>query len=119
MRQLAIPPEKAERYLAAMKAEAAQTVQAEDCLTLTVRSPAEVFAAARREGGGAPVMLWIHGGDHQSGAGTERGYATNTFPKMGVVQVNINYRLGLFGYFAHPELSSANMGTMDQIAALD
>jgi para-nitrobenzyl esterase len=70
-------------------------------------------------------MVWIHGGDFQDGSGNDIFYDSNALARRGVVVVYVNYRLGLMGYFAHPELSresehgvSGNYGTLDQIAAL-
>jgi para-nitrobenzyl esterase len=87
----------------------------EDCLQLNVFAP----KAAKR----APVMVWIHGGGHRTGAGWV--YDGQNFARDGVVLVSINYRLGALGYFAHPALTQAagaeptgNFGLMDQIAAL-
>jgi para-nitrobenzyl esterase len=92
--------------------------QSEDCLTLNVRTPTHAS--------GLPVMVWIHGGDHTDGSNSEQIYQSNTLPERGCVLVNINYRLGLFGFLAHPELSkespdgvSGNYGLLDQIAALE
>jgi len=90
----------------------------EDCLTLQVFAPAKVRQA--------PVMVWIHGGANTMGAGSLTGYDGSAFAKDGVVLVEINYRLGPFGFFAHPALTKAaapqellaNYGLMDQIAAL-
>jgi para-nitrobenzyl esterase len=74
-----------------------------------------------------PVMVWIHGGDHHIGSGDDPllSPGSDALSRRGVVTVAINYRLGLMGYFAHPELSreseqgvSGNYGTLDQIAAL-
>ena len=91
----------------------------EDCLYLNIRTPHLDSQAS------LPVMVWIHGGDHQDGAGSDLPYQTNALVHQGVVLVTINYRLGLLGYFSHPELSlesgrdvSGNYGTLDQIAAL-
>lgn len=91
----------------------------EDCLYLNVRAPTLDSQAK------LPVMVWIHGGDHQDGAGSEVFYDSNALAGNGVVAVTINYRLGLLGYFAHPELMAeseqgvaGNYGTLDQIAAL-
>jgi para-nitrobenzyl esterase len=89
----------------------------EDCLQLNVFAP----KGAKR----APVMVWIHGGSHRTGAGWV--YDGSNFARDGVVLVSINYRLGPFGYFAHPALTQAakpgeplgNYGLMDQIAALE
>ena len=90
----------------------------EDCLYLNVRSP--------DVGGGAPVMVWIHGGGHQFGSGDFSIYQGDALPEQGVVLVTINYRLNVFGYLAHPALMeddpeglSGNYGLRDQIAALE
>ena len=88
----------------------------EDCLQLNVYAPK---AASH-----TPVMVWIHGGSHRTGAGWV--YDGQNFARDGVVVVTINYRLGALGYFAHPALTKAakpgepvgNYGLMDQIAAL-
>ena len=93
----------------------------EDCLQLNVFAPRD---AKRGNAKGAPVMLWIHGGGHRTGAGWI--YGGQNFARDGVVVVAINYRLGALGYFAHPTLTKAakpgdpigNYGLMDQIAAL-
>ncbi len=91
----------------------------EDCLYLNIRTPAPDPLAQ------LPVMVWIHGGDHQDGASSDLPYQSNELVRHGVVLVTINYRLGLLGYLCHPELSrksgrevSGNYGTLDQIAAL-
>jgi para-nitrobenzyl esterase len=70
-----------------------------------------------------PVMVWIHGGSHQAGAGSSAYYQANGLVEHGVVLVTINYRLGPFGYLAHPALTeesgtSGNYGLLDQVAAL-
>lgn len=92
--------------------------QSEDCLTLNVRAPSHATDL--------PVMVWIHGGDHTDGSGSEPLYASDALPERGCVLVTINYRLGLFGFFAHPELATesadgvaGNYGLLDQIAALE
>ncbi|MBN8816226.1 MAG: carboxylesterase family protein [Sphingomonas sp.] len=89
----------------------------EDCLTLDVTAP----ASARN----APVMVWIHGGTLIWGSGHSAMYDGREFAKRGIVLVSINYRLGVLGYLAHPELSkespdgvSGNYGLLDQIQAL-
>lgn len=89
----------------------------EDCLTLGIRAPA---AASN-----LPVMVWIHGGDHTDGSGSDILYASNVLPARGCVLVQINYRLGLFGFMGHPDLAkesddgvSGNYGLLDQVAAL-
>src|SRR5947208_3613825 len=71
-------------------------------------------------------MVWIHGGGFEYGSGDPPMYGGEELAKKGVVFVSINYRLGLFGFFAHPELtsesdhhSSGNYALLDQIAALE
>jgi para-nitrobenzyl esterase len=100
----------------------AKVKQSEDCLQLNVRAPAHATRLDRR----LPVMVWIHGGDHTDGSGTELQYNSDTLPERGCVLVTINYRLGMFGFLAHPELAaesadgvSGNYGLLDQIAALE
>lgn len=90
----------------------------EDCLTLNVRAPAKAE--------NLPVMVWIHGGDHTDGSGSDSHYNGSALPARGCVLVTINYRLGLFGFLAHPDLAaespdrvSGNYGLLDQIAALE
>jgi len=92
----------------------------EDCLYLNVRT-GNLDGQTKQ-----PVMVWIHGGGHQFGSSDFSYYQSNGPVKKGVVLVTINYRLGPFGYMAHPALSAAdpngvsgNYGTLDQIAALD
>ena len=90
----------------------------EDCLFLNVWT----WKKAHR----APVMLWIHGGANQYGAGSLSAYDGSAFVHDGVILVSINYRLGILGFFAHPALTKAtrpgdalaNYAIMDQIAAL-
>ena len=91
----------------------------EDCLQLNVFAPLAAPGAKP-----APVMVWIHGGSHRTGAGWV--YDGQNFARDGVVLVSLNYRLGPLGYFAHPALTKAagakaplgSYGLMDQIAAL-
>ncbi len=92
-------------------------VTSEDCLTLNVWSP----SAADK----TPVVVWIHGGSLSAGSSKERLYDGVRLASEGVVVVSINYRLGVLGYLAHPDLSaesaaglSGNYGLMDQIQAL-
>jgi para-nitrobenzyl esterase len=89
----------------------------EDCLTLNIWAPAEASKA--------PVFLWIHGGALLAGSSKEAMYDGTRLAAHGIIVVTINYRLGVLGYFAHPELSaesplgiSGNYGLLDQIAAL-
>ncbi|MGB8031862.1 MAG: carboxylesterase family protein [Terracidiphilus sp.] len=91
----------------------------EDCLYLNVNTPA--WPAAKP----LPVMFWIHGGANIGGSGSGSLYNDGTLLSHGILLVTINYRLGILGYLAHPELTSesphhdsGNYGLMDQILAL-
>jgi len=93
--------------------------QSEDCLTLNIWS-SDINPEKPK-----PVMVWIHGGGYLDGSSREPLWTSPALAKNGVVYVSINYRLGIFGFLAHPELSaesghdaSGNYGMMDQIAAL-
>ncbi|MFN7915502.1 MAG: carboxylesterase family protein [Vicinamibacterales bacterium] len=93
------------------------TTMSEDCLYLNVYTTAASPSARQ------PVMVWIHGGAWTSGSGPI--YQGEDLAKKGVVYVSLNYRLGVFGFLAHPELtkessthSSGNYAILDQIAAL-
>ncbi|MGJ3628454.1 carboxylesterase family protein [Sphingomonas sp. MMS24-JH45] len=74
----------------------------EDCLTLNVWTP--------RTAAKAPVIVWIHGGSLVAGYGHEAMYDGAKWAARGAVVVSINYRLGVFGYLAHPELSAEQGG---------
>ena len=91
--------------------------KSEDCLTLNIWAPADAKKA--------PVFFWIYGGALQSGASRDPMYDGKRLAERGVVVVSINYRLGVLGWLAHPELSkespqgiSGNYGLLDQIRAL-
>ena len=97
----------------------------EDCLYLNIRTP-NIAPDGSVEAGALPVMVWIHGGGHQFGSSSSDIYQADALSQKGVVLVTIAYRLGAFGYMAHPALSeddprgvSGNYGTLDQIAALE
>lgn len=101
--------------------DAARSSQAmsEDCLTINVWAPAEVPK------GGAPVLFWIHGGGFVQGSSSQPALDGSEIARRGVVLVSFNYRLGRFGFFAHPALAGetagrpmGNWGLMDQAAAL-
>jgi para-nitrobenzyl esterase len=92
----------------------------EDCLYLNVWTPAE--SAADR----LPVMVYFFGGAFTEGAGSVPLYDGTALAKKGAVVVTMNYRLGAFGFFAHPSLtagsshkSSGNYGIMDMLASLE
>ncbi|HEY4041505.1 MAG TPA: carboxylesterase/lipase family protein [Rhodopila sp.] len=91
----------------------------EDCLYLNIWTPAK--SADDR----LPVMVWIYGGSFNVGAGSEPWYNGTNLARKGVIVVTLNYRLDVFGFLAHPELTaeserhaSGNFGLLDQIAAL-
>ena len=85
----------------------------EDCLYLNVWTPRPADSARR------PVMVWIHGGANRSGWSFEPNYLGESLAARGVVVVSIAYRVGVFGFFGHPQLDgNANFGLQDQIAAL-
>ena len=89
----------------------------EDCLTLNIWAPADATHA--------PVFFWIHGGALLTGSSREPMYDGAKLAAQGIVVVSINYRLGVLGWLAHPDLSrespaqvSGNYGLLDQIGAL-
>jgi len=91
----------------------------EDCLYLNVWTPP---AGAEP----SPVMVWFHGGGNTAGEGGSAVFDGTHLAQKGVTLVTVNYRLGVFGFFAHPALtmesehaSSGNYGLLDQIAALE
>ena len=99
-------------------ANPAMTELSEDCLSLNIWAPE---GAAR-----APVLVWIHGGALRTGSSSEAMYDGSGLAGQGLVVVSINYRVGVLGWLAHPELSaespdgvSGNYGLLDQIAALE
>jgi len=91
--------------------------KSEDCLYLNIWAPADRRTAR------LPVMVWIHGGGFFGGSGAQSLYDGARLTRRGVILVTLNYRLGIFGFFAHPELTArdhvtGNQGLLDQIAAL-
>lgn len=93
----------------------------EDCLYLNVWTKAPGQADKK-----LPVALWIHGGGYREGWGSEPEFDGQEWASKDVVLVSINYRLGVFGFLTHPELSaenpdgvSGNYGILDQIEALN
>jgi para-nitrobenzyl esterase len=95
------------------------TEPAEDCLFVNVWRPAEAERGER-----LPVLVWIYGGGFVNGGTSPAVYDGGAFARRGLVFVSFNYRLGRFGFFAHPALTAAaegplaNYGFLDQIAAL-
>ena len=92
----------------------------EDCLFLNVWTPSKPSAAR------LPVMVWIYGGGFVAGSTSEGRQDGSHLAQQGVVVVSMNYRLGVFGFLVHPELTkespqhaSGNYGLLDQLAALE
>ena len=96
------------------------TEMSEDCLTLNVWTP------DTRKESGLPVMVWIHGGGYVQGSGNIPRLNSPEMARQGVVLVTVNYRLSVFGFFAHPALSAAqsgeplgNYGLMELVSSLE
>ncbi|GIF96811.1 carboxylesterase family protein [Catellatospora citrea] len=87
-------------------------VQSEDCLNLTIVTPAA-------DGARRPVIVWLHGGSYRSGAGSWDRYRTDRLAREGdVVVISVNSRLGALGYLSAPGVSPGNLGLLDQLEAL-
>lgn len=91
----------------------------EDCLYLNVWTPAKSSKDK------LPVLVYFYGGGFVAGDGSESRYDGESLARKGIVTLTVNYRLGIFGFFAHPELTkesphhaSGNYGLLDQYAAL-
>lgn len=92
--------------------------RSEDSLYLNIWRPAQI-------NGSLPILVYIHGGSLTSGSSAFTDYNGETFARNGVIMITIAYRLGVFGYFAHPDLkaespngTTGNYGLLDQIQAL-
>ena len=93
--------------------------RSEDCLYLNI------WTTAKTKADGLPVLIYFNGGGLMAGSGSEPRYDGSSIAKEGVIGVTANYREGVFGYFAHPELTAAsdykgsgNYGFLDQVAAI-
>ena len=93
----------------------------EDCLYLNIWRPTDIPQEQK-----LPVLVYIHGGSLMSGGSYAEAYDGTVFAQKGVITVTIAYRLGVFGYFALPELAqespngtTGNYGLLDQIKALE
>ncbi len=91
----------------------------EDCLSVNVWTPARTSSER------LPVMVWVYGGGFTYGSGSHPSYDGEALARRGIIVVTFNYRMGLFGYLAHPQLtaesstgSSGNYALLDQLAAL-
>ncbi len=88
----------------------------EDCLYLNIWTPSPNNKSK------LPVMVYVHGGSNNSGWSYEPNYHGHSLAQKNVVVVSIAYRLGVFGFFSHPEINtnqpSSNFALWDQIAAL-
>jgi para-nitrobenzyl esterase len=98
---------------------------AEDCLYLNLWMPEAAYDGREPEQIKLPVMVWIFGGGFQAGSTSEPRQDAGVLSRRGVLIVSLSYRLGVFGYFSHPELAresghnaSGNYGLLDQVAAL-
>jgi para-nitrobenzyl esterase len=94
-----------------------KTPQSEDCLYLNVWAP------PAPKGEKLPVMVWLYGGGYYFGTGAQPLYDGAHMASHGVIVVTLNYRVGVFGFFSHPDLASegkvdGNQGLFDQLAAL-
>ena len=94
------------------------TTPSEDCLVGNVWIP-------RRQLGKLPILIWIYGGGWVNGGSSPTVYDGSQFAKQGLLFYSFNYRVGRFGFFAHPALTAeskdgtlGNYGFMDQIAAI-
>lgn len=93
--------------------------KSEDCLYLNIWTPAKTMDEQ------LPVLIYFNGGGLMAGSGSEPRYAGWSMARMGIISITANYREGIFGFFAHPELSaespyggSGNYGFLDQVAAI-
>ena len=91
----------------------------EDCLYLNIWTPAKTMKEH------LPVLIYFNGGGLMAGSGSEPRYAGDAMARKGIISITANYREGIFGFFAHQQLSketsykgSGNYGFMDQVAAI-
>ncbi len=98
----------------------------EDCLYLNLWMPEAAYKSKPPEQVKLPVMVWVYGGGFAAGATSEPRQDGGNLSKKGVMVVSFNYRLGVFGFFSHPDLAlesghnaSGNYGLLDQVAALE
>jgi para-nitrobenzyl esterase len=91
----------------------------EDCLNV------DIWVPAKRSGKKLGVLVWYYGGGFVAGSASEPRYDGEQLARKGIIVVNANYRLGVFGFYSHPELTkesghnaSGNYGFLDQVAAL-
>lgn len=94
-------------------------VNSEDCLYLNIWTPTKTMKEH------LPVLIYFNGGGLMAGSGSEARYAGDAMARKGIISITANYREGIFGFFAHPQLSkettykgSGNYGFMDQVAAI-
>ena len=91
--------------------------KSEDCLYLNIWKP--------KDAAGCPVLIYFNGGGLMAGSGSEPRYAGDSLAHHGIISITANYREGIFGFFAHPDLTAAspnhtsgNYGILDQVAAI-
>ena len=94
-------------------------MNSEDCLYLNIWTPAKTMQEK------LPVLIYFNGGGLMAGSGSEPRYAGDAMARKGIISITANYREGIFGFFAHPQLSketsykgSGDYGFMDQVAAI-
>ena len=99
---------------------AGEEATSEDCLYLNIWAP-----PAARAGAKLPVVVWIYGGGFNIGSASQPLYRGEALAKKGVIYIGVEYRVGVLGFLAHPELTaesghnaSGNYGFLDQVAAL-
>ncbi|KAH8669123.1 Alpha/Beta hydrolase protein [Xylariales sp. PMI_506] len=97
--------------------------QSEDCLNLNIWTPANAEDVGQPK---YPIYVWIYGGKFLWGAGSDNNFDGTSLAAKGVIVITFNYRLGILGWLAHPELSaesehnaSGNYGLLDQLACLE
>lgn len=92
--------------------------QSEDCLYLNIYAPAEADRPL-------PVLVWFYGGSYQNGSASDPAFDGANFARLGVITVTVNYRVGIMGFFCHPDMraespygTGGNFGLLDQLASL-
>lgn len=96
--------------------EGRKVIGSEDCLTLNVWTPSPAPAPAAPS---LPVLVWLHGGANRVGSSAEKQYDGRLLAERGAVVVSLNYRLGPFGFLAHPAFASEGTGSTGNYALLD
>jgi len=85
----------------------------EDCLYLNMWVPTDISSSKK-----IPVLVYIHGGSNRAGWSFEPNYIGNKLSQKGVIVITVSYRLGIFGFYTHPELEISNFALLDLIESL-